>query len=47
MIILAREDRFNDAMQLAQRFGLWNPSRLDLSSPVHQSTQAAIEAQPW
>jgi hypothetical protein len=47
MIILAREGRFNDAMQLGERLGLWEPSRLDLSAPVHQSTQAAIDAQRW
>jgi hypothetical protein len=47
MIILTREGRWNDAMQVAQRFGLWDPARLDLDAPVHASTQAAIEAQTW
>jgi hypothetical protein len=44
MIILHREGRWNDAMQLAQRFGHWHPERLDLSAPVYPSTQAAVEA---
>ncbi len=45
MIILSREGRPNDAMQIAQRFGMFDPSRLDLSAPVFGSTQAAIDAQ--
>src|ERR1019366_3744551 len=45
MIILAREGRPNHAMQLAERFGLFDPSRLDMSAPVHQSIEAAVRAQ--
>lgn len=45
MIILTREKRPNDAMQLGERFGLFDPARLDMTAPVHLSTQAAIEAQ--
>lgn len=42
MIILHREGRYNQAMQLAERFGLWNPDRLDMAAPVYFSTQDAI-----
>jgi hypothetical protein len=44
MIILHREGRHNDAMQLGERFGMWDPSRLDLTAPVHATTEAAIDA---
>lgn len=42
MIILHRENRHNDVMQLAQRLGLFEPSRLDMNAPVYQSTAEAI-----
>lgn len=44
MIILHREDRWNDAMQLGQRLGMWDPSRLDMTAPVYASTREAVEA---
>jgi hypothetical protein len=47
MIILTREGRPNDAMQIAQRLGLWNPSRLDMEAPVHRSVREAMEATRW
>ncbi len=47
MIILHRENRPNDAMQIAQRLGLWNPAKLDMSAPVYASTDDAIKAQTW
>lgn len=43
-IILMREDRPNDAMQLAQRLLGWDPDRLDMTSPVYESRAAAIAA---
>jgi hypothetical protein len=45
MILLVRAGRFNDAMQIGQRFGMFDPSRLDMSAPVHASVEAAVEAQ--
>ena len=43
MIILHREKRPNDAMQLGERLGLWDPSKLDMDAPVYRSTKDAIE----
>lgn len=45
MAILHRENRPNDAMQIAERLGLWNPATLDPAAPFYESTQAAIEGQ--
>jgi len=45
MWILRKENRPNDAMQLAERLGLWNPESLDPTAPFYQSTKAAIEGQ--
>src|SRR5262245_45443771 len=45
MAILHREGRPNDAMQLAERMGMWSPSKLDWSAPFYESTQAAIDGQ--
>lgn len=45
MIILTREGRPNDAMQIAQRFGLFDPAGLDMAAPVFTSTEAAIKGQ--
>jgi len=45
MAILHREGRPNDAMQIAQRFGLWDPSKLDPDAPFYESVEAAIKGQ--
>lgn len=45
MAILHREERPNDAMQIAERLGLWDPATLDPTAPFYQSTQAAIDGQ--
>ena len=45
MIILHREHRHNDAMQIGQRFGLFDPNNLDMGAPVYCSTEAAIRGQ--
>lgn len=45
MAILHREGRPNTAMQIAERFGLWDPSSLDPTAPWYASTQAAIDGQ--
>jgi hypothetical protein len=45
MAILHREGRPNDAMQIAERFGLWDPARLDPTAPFYDSTDAAIKGQ--
>lgn len=45
MIILARENRFNDSMQLAHRLGMFDPGQLDMQAPVYLSTDAAIKGQ--
>jgi hypothetical protein len=45
MIILHREGRPNDAMQIAERMGLWNPANLDPDAPVYASTEEAIKGQ--
>lgn len=45
MIILTRENRPNDAMQIAERLGLFDPSGLDMSAPVFEDTEAAIKGQ--
>lgn len=45
MAILHRENRPNDAMQLAERFGLWKPERLDPKAPFYKSTEDAIRGQ--
>lgn len=47
MLILYRENRPNDAMQLGERFGLFDPSKLDAGAPVYRSTAAAIEGIPY
>lgn len=44
MIILTRENRPNDSMQLAARLFDWNPAKLDMTAPVYASTSAAIAA---
>lgn len=46
MIILHRENRHNDAMQLGQRFGRFDPSKLDMNAPVYPSTAAAVKGIP-
>ena len=45
MIILHRENRHNDAMQLGQRLGFFDPMRLDMTAPVYELTEAAIKGQ--
>jgi hypothetical protein len=45
MAILHREKRPNDAMQIAERLGLWNPASLDPTAAFYESTKAAIEGQ--
>jgi hypothetical protein len=45
MAILHRENRPNDAMQIAERLGLWDPSKLDPDAPFYPSTRAAIKGQ--
>lgn len=45
MIILHRENRWNDAMQIANRLGLWNPAHLDMNAPVYATTDEAIQGQ--
>jgi hypothetical protein len=45
MIILHRENRYNDAMQLGERFGMFDPDKLDMSAPVYPSTEAAVKGQ--
>lgn len=45
MIILTREGRPNDAMQIGERFGLFDPTRLDMAAPVFASTEDAIRGQ--
>jgi len=45
MAILHRENKPNQAMQLAERFGLWKPERLDPKAPFYKSTKAAIKGQ--
>lgn len=42
MIILHRENRHNDAMQIANRLGLWDPANLDMDAPVYATTDEAI-----
>lgn len=44
LIILQRDGRPNDAMQLAERFGYWDPKALDMSSPVYASAKSALAA---
>jgi hypothetical protein len=46
MLILHRENRPNDAMQLAERLGFWNPASLDADAPVYASTEDAIKGIP-
>jgi hypothetical protein len=46
MIILHREGRPNDAMQIAERLGLFDPTKLDLNAPVYRSTDDAIAGIP-
>jgi hypothetical protein len=45
MGVLHRTNRPNDAMQLAERFGLWQPSKLDPRAPFYESIEAAIRGQ--
>ena len=45
MGVLHHVNRPNDAMQLAERFGLWNPNKLDPRAPFYQSIEAAIRGQ--
>jgi hypothetical protein len=45
MAILHRENRPNDAMQIAERLGLWKPSTLDPTAPFYKSTEDAIKGQ--
>lgn len=45
MIILARENRFNDVMQVASRLGVFDPDQLDMEAPVYATTDAAIKGQ--
>lgn len=46
MIILHREGVPNDAMQIGQRFGLWQPDKLDPGAPVYRSRREAIALIP-
>lgn len=45
-IILHRERRLNDALQLASRLGLWDPAQLDMLAPVYNSTAEALQLIP-
>jgi hypothetical protein len=45
MAILHREGRPNDAMQIAERMGLWDPNKLDPTAPFYASTEDAIKGQ--
>ena len=45
MAILHRENRPNDAMQIAERLGLWDPATLDQAAPFYASTEDAIKGQ--
>jgi len=45
MWILHKENRPNDAMQLGERFGFWNPATLDPTAPFYNSTEDAIRGQ--
>jgi len=45
MIILVREGRFNDAMQIAHRLGMFDPAGLDMDAPVYATTEDAIKGQ--
>lgn len=45
MAILHRENRPNDAMQVVERWGLWNPAALDPTAPFYASTEDAIRGQ--
>jgi hypothetical protein len=45
MAILHRERRWNQAMQIAQRLGMWDPMKLDQTAPFYESTDAAIDGQ--
>jgi hypothetical protein len=47
MLILHRENRPNDAMQLAERLRVWDPTKLDADAPVYRSTADAIEGIPY
>jgi hypothetical protein len=44
MIILTRDKRPNDAMQLGERLCGFDASKLDMTSPVYESAAAAIAA---
>ena len=45
MAILHRENRPNDAMQIAERLGMWNPAALDSTAPFYASTEDAVRGQ--
>lgn len=46
MIILTRENRLNDILQVAERLGVWRRSDLDMTSPVYASAAEAARIIP-
>jgi hypothetical protein len=42
LIILTREERPNDCMQIAERLGLWSPVSLQMDAPVYHTTEEAV-----
>ncbi len=43
LIVLQKEGRPNQAMQVMERLGFWNPNRLVLDSPVFDTLQDFME----
>lgn len=43
-IMLEHEGQPNAMLQIAGRFGLYNPARLNMAAPVYKSAQAMIDA---
>lgn len=45
LILMEKADRRGDMQQIAQRLGLYDPSKLDMSAPVFETFEKMIEAQ--
>lgn len=44
LVLIQKTGSSNQMVQLAERFGMWDPSKLDMDSPVYESARDMVEA---
>lgn len=43
MVFLLKQDRANQLMRIVERLGLWDAGKMDMNSPVFDTTSAMVE----